>query len=99
MLQVTRAQYEEILRIARQKNGLAYSPYRPYPAQQAVLDYLSDSTSTDILWGGESGSGKTILACFAALQYVHLANYSVCIIRNTTKQSKDTGNAYQTLIE
>lgn len=56
---------------------LDYSPHKPFPRQQAFLDL----DTTEAFYGGGAGPGKTDALLMAALQYVHVPNYSALILR------------------
>lgn len=54
-----------------------YSPHKPWPKQQMFLDV----ETTEGFFGGAAAGGKSDTLLMAALEYVHLPNYSALILR------------------
>lgn len=60
-------------------NVETYSPHKPTPKQQEFLDL----DIKEAFYGGAAGGGKSDALLMAALQYVHIPNYSALILRRT----------------
>jgi phage terminase large subunit-like protein len=60
-------------------NLVQFCPHIPHPKQQQFLDL----DVKEAFYGGAAGGGKSDALLMAALQYVHVPNYSALILRRT----------------
>lgn len=65
----------------------AYIPHIPHPKQARFLM----CGASEVLFGGAAGGGKSDAMLMAALQYVHVPNYSALILRRTYPQLSQEG--------
>lgn len=77
------AELEAAVRVLRdadaKRTSVGYIPHRPHPKQAEFLRL----DGREALYGGAAGGGKSDALLMAALQYVHVPNYSAIIFRRT----------------
>lgn len=57
-----------------------YTPQSPTPRQKLFLDLRDEK---EVFYGGAAGGGKSSALLMAALEYVHVPNYSALLLRRT----------------